>query len=48
MTMMIGTKPEANVSGTGMPRLDKTPLPPMLGLRNTVIHDSALHHEGIM
>ena len=32
----------------GMPKLDSTPFPPILGLRKIVIHASALHHDGIM
>ena len=48
MTMKIGIKPDASASGTGMPKLDSTPFPPILGLRKIVIHASALHHDGIM
>ena len=45
---MIGIKPDASASGTGMPKLDSTPLPPIDGLRKIVIQESALHHDGIM
>ena len=48
MTMMMGMKPEDSQSGTGIPRLVSTPLPPIFGLRKMVIQDRALHQDGIM